>query len=85
MPTNNAIINIDPVEWFSRRLSMVPEPLQERVMQAKYQTIDYNYVPAPCSVINCCQGTKRLADRNRLDKMDACLFQPFDLEKNKVI
>lgn len=71
MPTNNAIINIDPVEWFSLRLSMVPEPLQERVMQAKYQTKDYNYIPAPFSVINCHQGTKRLAGRNRPDKMEA--------------
>lgn len=77
MLTNNTIINIDPVEWFSLRRSMVPEPLQEHVMQAKYQTIYYNYVPAPRGVINCHQGTKRLAERNRLDKMDARLFQAF--------
>ena len=77
MLTNNTIINIDPVKWFSLRLSMVPEPLQEHVMRAKYHTIDYNYIPAPCGVINCHQGTKRLAERNRLDKMDARLFQAF--------
>lgn len=35
--------------------SMVPQALQEHVMQAKYQTIDHNYVPAPCGVINCYQ------------------------------
>ncbi len=62
---------------FSLRLSMAPGPLQEHVMQTKYQTIDYNYIPAPCGVINCHQGTKRLAERNRLDKMDAGLFQAF--------
>lgn len=51
MLTNNTIINIDPGEWFSVRFSMVPEPLKEHLMQAEYQTIDYNYLPAPCGLM----------------------------------
>lgn len=47
--------------------SMVPQALQEHVMQVKYQTIDHNYVPAPCSVINCHQGGGTPAERNRLN------------------
>lgn len=81
MLTNNTIKNIDPVEWFFLRLSMVLEPLQEHVMQAKYQTIDYNYIPTPCGVINCHQGTTRLAERNKLDKIDVLFFRAFHLER----
>lgn len=83
MQTKNTIINIDPVEWFSPRLSMVLEPLQEHVMQAKYQTIDYNYIPTPCGVINCHQGTKRLAESNWLDELEAWLFQGFSFGKKE--
>lgn len=52
---------------FSFTFSMVPQALQEHVMQAKYQTIDHNYVPAPCGVINCYQGAGTPAERNGLD------------------
>lgn len=46
-------------------------------MQTKYHTIDYNYIPTPCGVINCHQGIKRFAERkeNKLDKIDAQFSQ----------
>lgn len=68
MLTNNTITDIDPGgECVSFTFSMVPQALQEHVMRAKYQTIDHNYVPAPCGVINCYQGAGTPAERNRLD------------------
>jgi len=84
MMTNNTIISIDPVEWFSLRLSRIPEPLQERVMQAKYQTIDYNHIPAPCGVINCHQGAIRLAEKNMLDETPS-FFRHFHLGRNTLV
>lgn len=34
MLTNNAIINIDPMEWFTHEISMVHEPKQVHAMWA---------------------------------------------------
>lgn len=55
MLTNNTITNIDPGEWLSLPLSMVPEPVQEHVLQAKCPAADY-----PCGVTNDHQGAKAL-------------------------
>lgn len=40
--------------------------LQQHVMQARYQTIDHDYIPAPCGAMICYrEGT--LAESRRLD------------------
>lgn len=43
-------------------------------MQVKYQTVDYNYVPASRSVRNCHQETKTLQKGTCFDRMDAFVF-----------
>lgn len=60
MLTNNTITNIDPGEWLSLPLSMVPEPVQEHVLQAKCPAADYHHVPVPCGVPNDHQGAEAL-------------------------
>lgn len=69
MLTNNKIPNIDPGgEWLSFIFSMVPELLlQQHVMQARYQTIDHDYIPAPCGAMICYRGARTLAESRRLD------------------
>lgn len=52
MLTHNTFTDIDLGEWFSLPLSMVPEPLQEHVIQAKSQRIGHNHVPTPCGFTN---------------------------------
>lgn len=65
---------------FSER-SVAPGASQERVMQQKYQTIECNYVPAPCRGRNQHRGTKGLTDRNGNLKMDACLSHSVAFEQ----